>query len=641
MSPLSRLRVCVPFALISACLFALAPRMEGQSSAPPPQTPAPANGPGTATLHTNARLVVVDVVVHDKDGKPVHGLKREDFQVTENNTPQTARNFEVHSTSDPAQAGPKLPPMPPGMFTNYDPVATNGPLNVLLLDVLNTPMLDQAYVRSQLRQYVKNAPAGARIAIFGLNTDLVMLQGFTTDPAVLANAVEHKLTSRNSALLNDGGSSSAQPFDMSAATANNPDDSPIMGANLTNFEQQSQALALSLRMSVTLDAFDSLAHYLSSFPGRKNVIWFSGSFPMTIEPDPSLKNPFVDTIDGATEFRDAVNLLARAQVAIYPVDARGLMTNPAMDATHVDDTYKNSKAVVTEAQKNFGVQADEHATMEEMAEKTGGRAFYNTNNLVDAVNKAMDAGSNYYTLSYSPTDPNWNGNFRTIKLQLTGDLAHKGYTLSYRRGYYADDPLDRKRSATAAVVTENSVAKLNSDAAYVRIALRHGSPLPQDILIKVRVLPASATTEDTLARDNAIDPARPLSAPYRRFDVDYSVLGSDLQFDQAPNGSRTDTLEFKVRVYDPEGHLLVTTNHNIKLVLSPEQYKQMLLHGVSLHTPVSTPAKGESFLRIAVHDVNSNKMGVVEVPVSKVAGLPPPHAPGPAAAPAKTGPEQP
>jgi hypothetical protein len=93
--------------------------------------------------------------------------------------------------------------MPPGTFSDYTPVPPKGALNVLLIDSINTPMADQAYVRSQLQQYVKKAMPGTRIAIFGLSRKLFMLQGFNSDPQVLKNAVEHKLLARVSSLLDD------------------------------------------------------------------------------------------------------------------------------------------------------------------------------------------------------------------------------------------------------------------------------------------------------------------------------------------------------------------------------------------------------------------------------------------------------
>ncbi len=103
-----------------------------------------------AVLHTQTNLVVVDVTVEDKKGRPVHGLKRDDFILAENKQAQITNHFEEHSSQTPLPSGPELPPMAPGTFTDYTAVPPNGTLTVLLLDTLNTPVADQSYVRSQV-----------------------------------------------------------------------------------------------------------------------------------------------------------------------------------------------------------------------------------------------------------------------------------------------------------------------------------------------------------------------------------------------------------------------------------------------------------------------------------------------------------
>src|SRR5260370_779704 len=110
--------------------------------------------PPVQTLKATARLVVVDVVVTDKNQNPVHQLKQSDFTLLEANAPQTIRHFEEHIDPElnAAPAEP-MPAMAPGVFTNFSPAPPASSLNVLLLDTLNTPLKDQAFVRDQLRQH--------------------------------------------------------------------------------------------------------------------------------------------------------------------------------------------------------------------------------------------------------------------------------------------------------------------------------------------------------------------------------------------------------------------------------------------------------------------------------------------------------
>lgn len=610
---------------VFAASFALCVvQISGQQAATPAtQTPepSPATAAATATIKTSTQLVLVDVAVVDRDGKPVKGLKAGDFAVSENGAAQTVRNFEEFSFEQAAKPGPKLPPMPAGEFTNYDPVPQGTTLNVLLLDAMNTPMSGQVWLRNQLKKYVDNMQPGTRVAIFGMNPQLIMLQGFTSDTALLKKIIDSKNATRTSPLLQDAAGSGAEQVDMAEVMGGAS--SSIMAANLANFEQQVPALAQAARTEMTLDDFAALAHYLANFPGRKNVIWFSAAFPVAFEPNPTSANPFVTTVSEGQELRDAINLLARSQVALYPVDARGLETvDVSSMTTNSIGAVKPGSSVVAAVQQNFGNEAAAHQTMEEMAAQTGGHAYYNTNDLGDAARRAMAAGANYYTVAYSPTNHNYDGNYRSIKVQLAGAAAAKGYTLTYRQGYYADDPNKPRKAATKATVSEATVERLNSADSYARIAMSRGSPQVQDVLIKVKVLPDATTPEDVLAKDSVVDPKNPLKGPYRRLDVDYAVLASDLDFEATADGSRMDDLEFKIHVCAPDGTLLVSTGHDLHLKLKPEQWAKLSRGSVAAHMQVSVPANGESFLRVAVRDGNTGKFGVVEVPVSSVVNLP-------------------
>jgi len=185
---------CLPCLALS--VFALATLSSAQAPQPsqPATTPQPSPS-GVATLRAGTQLVVVDVVVTDKNQKPIHGLQASDFTLTEENVPQVVKHFEEHTALTPADATkfPAMPKFPPGVFTNYTPEPVNGAVNLLLLDALNTPLKDQYYVRQQLLAYLNATPPGTRIAIFGLTTQLTILQGFTSDPDILKAVASKKL----------------------------------------------------------------------------------------------------------------------------------------------------------------------------------------------------------------------------------------------------------------------------------------------------------------------------------------------------------------------------------------------------------------------------------------------------------------
>jgi len=598
-------------------------------------TPSQVPAPSTPVIRTGTQLVIVDVSVADHSGNPVHGLKQGDFVLTEDKTPQDVRHFEEHSADD-KPVGPPMPAMPPGMFTNYTAVPADSTLNVLLIDTLNTPMKDQSFLRDQLAQFVKKSKPGTHLAIFGMGMRLYLLQGFTSDPEVLKNAVEHKLIPRASSLLDDPVGTNADVTNMSDVVNDSGGPADAV-ASLQQFEAEQQSFQTQNRVRYTLDALNSLAHYLSGFPGRKNLVWFSGSFPLSVSPDPSLTNPFSVEADMQDEFRETTNLLARAQVSVFPVDARGLMTLPALSAANSGTQYvRNPKAFSADVQKFSQSQFDEHTTMDQMADATGGKAFYNTNGLADATAKAIDSGSNYYTLTYSPANHDWNGNYRHIKVALSDAAKAQGMTLIYRRGYYAENPDGTSKTHQSAVVSEAAAAAPSSAANYVRLAMQRGAPTPHDILLKARVLPVSDKPDDTLAPGNTLDPAKPIKPPFRRYQIDLVALAQDLGFTKNADGTVSALIEVKINLYDVDGALLNIVGQKAALKLSPDRFKLLLQSGVQYHTQVSAPAKGETFLRIGVHDLNTNRFGAMEISTARISRLPPaqPPAPAPAANPA-------
>jgi VWFA-related protein len=612
-------------------LFAFAVPCIAQSSLPA-QAASPAE-----TLHAGTQLVIVDVVVEDRSGRPIHGLTRDNFVLTEQKNPQAIRNFEEHSAASDKKPGPPMPPMPPGTFTDYMPVAPNSTLNVLLIDSLNTPMKDQIFVRQQLLDYIKHERPGTDVAIFGLTDRLVMLQGFTSDPAILRAAVEHRINSKASPLLDDAVGAGGQPESMSdmmqdtgSMISNNPQFAETL-ASVQQFEAEQQSTQTQMRTQYTLDAFNALAHYLANFPGRKNLIWFSGSFPLQIEPDPTLNDPFSVMADSNEEFRETTNLLALARTAVYPVDARGLMTAPVYSAANSGRKYARSPSAFSGDLMKFDQsQAEEHMTMDAMANDTGGRAFYNTNGLSDAVAKAIDAGSNYYTLAYNPTDHKWNGAYRNIHVDLAGTVATQGLKLAYRHGYYADDPQQPSRPKRGELQTKASPhaptpAALADHAteAYSRAAISRGAPQPQDILFKVRVVPLTGKNDEALAPDNKANPNGRMKAPYRTFAVDYVALPGDFSLMPQSDGRHTGAIEFSTFVYDADGNLLNASGKSLSLNLPPELYKRFESNPVRFQLQVSAPVKQESFMRLIVHDVPSNRYGAVEIPTAEVGNLPP------------------
>src|SRR5262249_20619207 len=151
------------------------------------------------------------------------------------------------------------------------------------------------------------------------------LQGFTSNSEILKTALSSKKNlPTESALLTTPQEADQQLNDndnMSDMLGNDPNAAMIM-ANIQQFQADMATFQVTLRVQYTLAAIDELARYLAGLPGRKNLIWLSGSFPLNIEPDGDLSDPFRAAAEYADQIKDTANLLVHAQVAVYPVDAR-------------------------------------------------------------------------------------------------------------------------------------------------------------------------------------------------------------------------------------------------------------------------------------------------------------------------------
>ena len=300
-----------------------------QSSAQAPQpaqTPPPAQSEVT-TLRAGAQLVVVDVVVTDKSQNPVRNLNASDFALLESGHPQQIKSFEEH-TAQSAKPIPPMPVFPPGIFTNYSPAPIGSAVNILLVDTLNTPVLDQIYLHDQFHKYINTSKPGAPMAIFGLTTKLLLLQSFTSDPELLKAAINNK-NIKNSPLIDrvSGGNSTQVSDDMtdfknSAGGIYDPHTIPA----IQQFEAQQTSFQLQLRAKYTLDAINQLARYLAGLPGRKNLIWFSGSFPLNVLPDGTISNPSCQLPAPKTSSARPPISLARPRSPSIPSTPAALMT---------------------------------------------------------------------------------------------------------------------------------------------------------------------------------------------------------------------------------------------------------------------------------------------------------------------------
>lgn len=607
-------RILCSLVVVFAGLLNAAYGQGAQGQAVPGATPTTPNSTAEIpVLRTNTNLVLVDVVATEH-GNAVHGLEQQQFHIFEDGREQAITSFDEHRpTAGPAVAAKPLA-LPPHVYSNVPEYAETSALNVLLLDGLNTPASDQLQVRHQMIQYLGKIAPGTSMAIFTLASRLRLVQGFTTNVPELVKAIQSPKAGTQQSIVLDAQNDKildTMNLDIGATPWMSPDALPAM----LQFQADLTAFQVDRRVQMTIEAMEQLARYLSAIPGRKNLIWFSGSFPIALEPDDSLRSPFQAMRSYTEQMRQASELLAQARVAVYPVDARGLMTMAAFDASYSAAATPAGSGVRTMGLKNTaagqpsGVAKDNknslrdleasQAGMLQMAEETGGQAYINTNGLKEAVARAVENGSSYYTIGYVPAAREFNGQFCKVQVRLD-----KGsYQLAYRQGYYADPP------------TKPS-ARLPDTANPMTAATLHGAPPATQILFKARVLPATDPLfEGTNVPDTPGEMVAALHKPVHRYAVDLIVVAGDLAFDAMPDGARQARVELALVAYDAEGNRVNYLGRRYAITLKPDQFAQTVANGVRVRLALDLPA-GRVSLRIAVHDMGASRTGSLEVPLA-------------------------
>jgi VWFA-related protein len=499
--------------------------------------------------------VQISVVVHDRKGEPVADLKKEDFTITEKGKPQTISIFSVESTGKLAAPIVKLPPH---IFSNRLEHRSGVPssVTVILLDSLNTKWQDQIYAKQQLVKFLQQIHPEDRVAIYTLGRGLKILHDYTTDSTQLLARLA-KFHGQN---LPDLAASEPNTGDL---------------ASSVDFVGPSQAEAdfvTTNRVVNTLQTLEAIAEHLASLPGRKNLIWLSGGFPLRIGFDeiPDINGPVKEQRTFTAEMDHAIRALNNANVAMYPVDARGLV---------VGGDFAGAESRAPAKRATFAPIVANLDTMSELAERTGGRASYNGNDLSNAIRRAMEDAKVTYTLGYYPANENPDGKFREVKIKID----RPGVNLRYRKGYFAmrDIQQDEKSRKT-------------------QLASAAWSPL-------------DATAVTLNARVDILDKPQPNTV-----NVLAQVDLSTLKLEQK-NDRWVGKLDLIFVQKDEQGRQLPGgISDSLDLNLTKQTYLKMLTAGLIYRKQFPRQPKSVN-LRIAVRDAGTGSTGSVSVPFSQVA----------------------
>ena len=514
-------------------------------------------------FRTSANLVIITVFVRDRNGKPLTGLKKEDFVLSENGKPQTISVFDFQQlTPEPKEAAPRAAAVeaqpaagaesgpPPGRARFRD-----RRLLVLFFDWSALKTEDQIHAKEAAEKFLleKMTPADlVQIVTFG--SELKVEQDFTSDRDTLL-AVIRRFQAGEMSELAQQGEMSTDTSDDSAFTA---DDTEF---NIFNTDRK-------------LAALEDLARNLSGLPEKKAVVYFSGGVSRTGD-------------DNQAQIRATVNSAVRSNVSFYPVDVRGLQAEPPGGAAGGSGGVGggggrggggtglfSGQTQSRQRQQQF----DEQDSLTMLAEDTGGKALFDNNDLVLGIQQAQEDQQSYYILGYYSSDERKDGQFRRVDLKLApASQSRLQARLDYRRGYFADkefkafNSYDKEKQLSDALLLGDPVTELRV-ALEVNWFRLGGSVYFAPVALKI---PGSAV---------------PLKKQGR---------------------GETTTFDFIGQVKDAKGALAGTVRDAIKIQLRDEKAGRLASRNLVYDTGF-TLQPGEYTLKMLVRENLTGKMGTFE-----------------------------
>jgi hypothetical protein len=356
------------------------------------------------------------------------------------------------------------------------------------------------------------------------------------------------------------------------------------GGSAMNFDPLIIAQNSEQREYITEAAFREIARATAGYPGRKNLLWLAESFPVAVG---SQLTKTRYTSQDVVSSRETSELLANSRIAIYPISLLGLETGGVGALVNgIGEVCGGDHFNSCGGSGYFGQTLNEQAAarhdlselMNEIARETGGRAFYGTNNFARALDNSLDDGSNYYSLSYAPSNHDWNGHFRDLEVKL----ERKGYSLSYRRGYFAfpdTKPMSDSHKAFS-------------------IAMQPTTPESTMLLLRSKLLPP--------------DPAHP------GLMVESTIDTNSVAFTTTSDGHRRAKLQVTLIALN-EGDVQPgkppQVSGTLNIDLDPARYSFILQNGIAFRQqlPLKT---GKYRLRLGVSDDTSHRIGTLDMPVS-------------------------
>ncbi len=529
------------------------------------QTPTSSSTP---SFKSQTRLVALDAIVTDKQGKAVSGLTKDDFIILEEGVPQRASFFSAEK-APAANAGQVIPT--DGFVTNANGPTDDAGTVVILLDEHNTAFTTAAYARYELKNYLqKGVLPGHRVALFVLGSGVKLLQDFTDSSEQLLGALKkHKpfISWKDEAddlRLNEGWFDYELFSQLAPAQQAKIREKAVQ--DLIKMQRETDSITFTLR------ALQMVANATSGTPGRKSLIWISSGFPLDFN-DGELRDAFKPTESYYALARETSEYLTNARVSVYPADARGLANLDMYDATSPQFGIGGRRYMGYRINSLFHSQA----AMETIAELTGGKAYRNQNDIAGFIAKTVAESGDYYSLAYRPSNPKWDGKFRKIEVKVRRpDLKVRA-----RKGYYATEP-------------ESPSAEVNAR----RIQFELMNPLQiHGVRFNAKVEPAAES---------------PLISILVRPETFAAVLSVPESAEPAQV-----TLQVVVANITSSGSLNGVAGREMQIVIPAKDREPIRKDGFPFSFRAAIPM-GTHHLRVLLRNTQTNEIGTLDVPITTV-----------------------
>jgi hypothetical protein len=344
---------------------------------------------------------------------------------------------------------------------------------------------------------------------------------------------------------------------------------------LQDAQQNAADFATLSAAEITAAAIEAIADHLASVPGRKSLVWITGGLPLRIDLAMRLNKAQAADRDlmGEPTYR-AMKALNAADIAVYPVDARGLMPGPAASPPKGHITVRQAMQGGPSVSSMSVSQT--HDPLIALARITGGQAFYNSNDIQGAIRKAIDDAEVTYTLGFYPESDELDSTFHEIKLRVKG----KNYEVHSRNGY---------RAVPQEATTESQREKLLRDALWSPIAASG-----MELVVGIQKVYGPEPGASHLA---------------------IAVASKDLAL-EPKDGKWAGTVDYVVSQRASDGRILDRKAKGIAFNFDQEQYRKVQSEGITI-SDSAQPLAGAVEIRIVLLDRTSGRIGSVMVPLAK------------------------